>query len=454
MKQFSIKEISAEFWPTCFKILEHPNSYVLHSGILSREFSRYSYAGFNPSLMITSIEDEICILENGILRKENGNPIDRVGEFLNDSNLDSDFFSGAMVGFWGYDLKNQLEMLNPKSSPKNDIPECFWMLCESQLVWDWKDNKVWAIGTESGLDFLELLAKQEYISPEKKSPRFTIAPTETQTSYAGKISQIRELIADGYVYEANLTQRFDISAENTSTNWTTEFFKLLTEESPAPFSAILKTENFTIVSSSPELFLDVEDFKACVKPIKGTRARSGNFDEDESAFLELKKSEKDRAENLMIVDLMRNDLGKIAIPKTVEVQNLFDIETYETVFQMVSTIRAGLAEKTSVTEVIKACFPPGSMTGAPKVSAMKILDSLEPYRRGIYSGALGMMDAHRCRLSVVIRTLIMQGERGYFQTGGAIVWDSIAEKEFEECLQKAEGILRALRRMGRVDAAL
>lgn len=203
-----------------------------------------------------------------------------------------------------------------------------------------------------------------------------------------------------------------------------------------------------MISSSPERFLSLRDKSLESKPIKGTRPRRADFFEDEANYLDLLHSEKDRAENVMIVDLVRNDMGRVSETGTVKVPHLCIIEKYSTVFQMVSTIQSKLETGKDSTDAIRACFPPGSMTGAPKIRAMEIIEELEEFKRGIYSGALGYIGYDGdVDLSVVIRTLILHKDEGYFQTGGAIVWDSEPDKEYQECLDKAQGIINALEQL-------
>ena len=251
----------------------------------------------------------------------------------------------------------------------------------------------------------------------------------TDEEYKQKVAVIIEKIRAGELYQANLTRKFygEIKADPF------ELFCKLTEISPAPYSAYIKFGDTHIISASPEKFLSIENGVAETCPIKGTLSSSSP-----AALLAL--SEKDRAENLMIVDLMRNDLAKTCT--NVRVPKLFEITSYKAYHHMSSTI---LGDTTaSPLEVALGCFPPGSMTGAPKISAMKLCSELEGIERGVYSGALGWISGDACDLSVVIRTLIIQGNKFEFQVGGGIVADSTPEKELEEIYVKAGPILKAL----------
>jgi len=225
----------------------------------------------------------------------------------------------------------------------------------------------------------------------------------------------------------------------------------LRELNPAPFAAYLELPEAAILSSSPERFLRL-DASGHVesRPIKGTRPRGATPDEDRRLEDELRGSEKDRAENLMIVDLVRNDLGRVCEVGSIEVPELMTVEPYATVHQMVSTVTGALRDDCDGVDLLRASFPPGSMTGAPKLAAMRLIDRLEPVRRGVYSGGLGYLDVRGgLDLSVVIRTLIVKDERAYLHVGGGIVADSDPIAEYHETLDKARALLAALARVVR-----
>jgi len=223
-------------------------------------------------------------------------------------------------------------------------------------------------------------------------------------------------------------------------------YRRLTALNPAPFAAYLQADDFAVASVSPERFLKLTRREVTARPIKGTRPRDSDAVQDAKQHDALLHSVKDRAENLMIVDLMRNDLGRVAQVGSVQVAALFEIEAHPSVWQMVSTIRARLRDGASVADLLRACWPPGSMTGAPKVRAMEIIESLEPLRRGVYAGAIGYLDCSGdMDLSVVIRTAVVYRDRVMVQVGGAIVSDSVPQDELDETHDKGRLLLRALR---------
>jgi para-aminobenzoate synthetase component 1 len=262
-----------------------------------------------------------------------------------------------------------------------------------------------------------------------------------EAGHAAAVRAILREIAAGNVYQANLTRR--IERRCTVDPWSV--YRALRRENPAPFACFVSLPEAAVVGSSPERFLRVEpDRRVESRPIKGTCARGRDAAEDALRRARLLASAKDRAENLMIVDLVRNDLGRACETGSIEVPELMAVEAYASVFQMVSTVTGRLRTDRDVFDLLRAAFPPGSMTGAPKIAAMELLARLEPVRRGFYSGAIGWLDARGgADLSVVIRTLVVQGQRAFAQTGGGIVADSEPTAEWEETELKAARLLHA-----------
>jgi para-aminobenzoate synthetase component 1 len=263
----------------------------------------------------------------------------------------------------------------------------------------------------------------------------------SRQAYLEKVERTKAYIAAGDVLEVCLTHRMDgpIEAEPLA------LYHRLRSASPAPFAAYLDLGDVQLLSASPERFLRITGRRAQCRPIKGTRPRGRTPDEDLSLRLALAASEKDRCENVMIVDLVRNDLGRVCRIGSVEVTEFLLIEPYATVFQLVSTIEGELEADAGPIDAIRACFPGGSMTGAPKIRAMEIIDELEPVARGPYAGALGYLSATGdVDLNIVIRTILVRGGRAYFHVGGAVVADSDPEAEWRESLDKAAGLLAAL----------
>ncbi|MDX2094563.1 MAG: anthranilate synthase component I family protein [Alphaproteobacteria bacterium] len=275
-------------------------------------------------------------------------------------------------------------------------------------------------------------------------PPARMASNFTRTQYESVVAQTVERIHAGDFYQANITRKFFGQFEKTPDDFS--LFERLCAASPAPYSAYIRNGEQAILSSSPECFLRINATgKMTTRPIKGSARRSDAPAEDARLRDALAQSAKDHAENLMIVDLMRNDFARVSVPETVRVLEQSALYSYRTIHHLISTVEGQKLPHVGAYEAVRACFPPGSMTGAPKIAAMRWCTEQEPMERGVYSGAIGWFGAgETCDLSVVIRTLILDGDRFEFQVGGGIVADSTPEAEWRETLAKARGILLAL----------
>lgn len=361
-------------------------------------------------------------------------------------------FGGGMVGYLAYDLCHQIEKLPRTAIDDIDIPDAVLGLYENAIIVDHLKGEVWLTdlerreGAQARLESLaaELIeAQHRMTSPEMI---FTERHAEFKSNfikedYLDAIRKIKAYILSGDIYQANMTQRFETALKDTPI----ALYQKLRIINPAPFSAYMSFEEATILSSSPERFIQIRDGRIETRPIKGTRPRGTTPDEDARERAELLASEKDRSELLMIVDLERNDLSRVAKVGTVEVPELFIIETYPTVFHLVSTVTAQLQDGLSPIDVLRATFPGGSITGAPKIRAMEVIDELEPTQRNLYTGSIGYIGFNgETDLNIVIRTILAKGDKAYFQVGGGIVWDSDEAMEYEETLHKARALMRAL----------
>lgn len=266
-------------------------------------------------------------------------------------------------------------------------------------------------------------------------------PNMSRAEYVHKVEQIKEYIRAGDVYQVNLTMRWAVKTTATPR----QIYDRLCEINPAPYGALLEYDDFAIISASPELFLDVHDGRVITRPIKGTRPRTGDPTKDATARRDLETSEKERAELNMIVDLMRNDLGRVCEYGSVRVTDPGSIEEHPTVFHRVATIEGRLAEGKTNLDLLRATFPAGSITGAPKIRAMQIIRELEPTPRGVYCGSIGWIgsDGSMC-MNVAIRTMVQVGDTVYVHAGSGIVADSDPEQEYEETLLKAKAMFQAL----------
>lgn len=350
----------------------------------------------------------------------------------------SEKYDNCWFGYFGYGLKNELEKLPDDEKSYINMPD-IWFVNFGLILEFCHDSETITAYAKNSDYFAKIPQKTKLgdINPVVGK----ISSNMNKRQYLDKVLDIKEAILRGDLYQANLTRKFTGNVKDATAF---DIFSRLCNISPSPYAAFLKLGKYSVISSSPERFLYIDDKgNVDTRPIKGSAARSKT--DDMAAKKALLASEKDRAENLMIVDLCRNDLARACETGSIVVDELFAIETYSTVHHMVSTVRGKKLKNKSTLDVIKAAFPPGSMTGTPKIKAISMCSELEKKARGVYSGALGFLGGDGSTdLSVVIRTIIMQGEKFEFQVGGAIVHDSIPEKEWEETMVKARGVSQAL----------
>ena len=347
-------------------------------------------------------------------------------------------------GWIGYDVKNSFLNLTTSTENGLGLPDLAWWEPEVVIKWN-AHSKPEVIQGDEKCD----LAKRGITSIYDDDVTNEVGATEMVWSwkkeeYVEKFNTVKDLIQAGDVYELNLCQTL-ISSAPPSNSW--GLFSNLYSKTKAPFSAYLQCGNARIMSGSPERFLKRIGDKLISQPIKGTTARGANLEEDERFIEELKSSEKERAENIMIADLVRNDLSRVAVRDSVEVVDLCGIHTFETVHQMITEVNCMVDSKTGLSEVLRATFPMGSMTGAPKISAMKNIDLLEQKGRGVYSGSAGYISPDGdFDLNVLIRSLFHNAETEIIEAsvGGAITSLSNAEDEYNECVLKAEALIKTV----------
>jgi para-aminobenzoate synthetase component 1 len=358
------------------------------------------------------------------------------------------------MGYFSYELAHHLEILPYQAIDDLRLPEMTIGFYDWAISRDHVTGDTWAMATGlpegSGtaasrrLDWVRERVHQAPPYASSTGPESWANGLESNFSrdaYLRVVETVKKYIAEGDIYQANISQRF--AAPISCEPW--DLYLRLREVSPAPFAAYLGYPEVTVLSASPEEFLRLSKGTVQTRPMKGTCPRGSDPVEDRRMAAELLASEKERAENIMIVDLMRNDLGKVCIPGSIEVPELFAVEKYPTVYQMVSTVKGKPLTGVDAVDILAACFPGGSVTGAPKIRAIEIIDELEPTQRSVYCGAIGYIGFDGSMLtSIPIRTLLVKGETAYFQVGGGIVADSTPEAEYEETLDKARGSLAAL----------
>jgi len=471
-----LQELAASAEPEVLiqQVCEEPGVVLLRSALFDSQQTRYSYVVARPFLTFRSFgaRCETSSAEDG-LRVQFGNPWHLLDclmaryELLDQ--LDLPFPLGGCFGYWGYDLKNFVEpRLKRNAVDDLELPDCQVGFYDSVVVFDHHLHKTWIVSTglavdgsrtqSRALERLEVwrscLAEAE-ARPQQtcrrsgaETARVGLRSTFSSAGFVTAVEQAQRYIRAGDIYQANLAQRLAASCDWSG--W--EVFQRLTAVSPAPFAAYLDCGQFQIASYSPELFLRLSGSHIQTRPIKGTRPRSADPTRDAQLTYELQTSPKEMAELVMITDLLRNDLGRVCEYGSVQVPELVRLERYPQVQHLVSTVEGRLRDGSTHYNALAQCFPGGSVTGAPKIRALEIIDELEPVTRGPYTGCLGYLGFNReSQLSIAIRTAVCKPGCIFFHTGAGIVADSQPEAEYEETMAKASGFLAALRAPKKLD---
>ncbi|MGE0486853.1 MAG: aminodeoxychorismate synthase component I [Gammaproteobacteria bacterium] len=443
--------VDVEYWVDTAQRLHRLSSLpwfvFLDSCRASGARGRYDIAAWAPRLTLTT-RDGSTSIDDGTVRRESGDdPFALLAGCLGDEARHPVLpFCGGAIGAWSYDLARRVEHLPQRARRDIDFPDMVIGIYDRCLVVDHELHAAWYV--HRGLDaatVAEDLARLQVprtLTPAAISTDFVVTssvrPEITFAEYSAAFARIQHYIAAGDCYQVNFAQRF--SADCAGDGW--DAYQRLRLLNSAPFAAFLRTPFGAVLSSSPERFIEVRDGVVETRPIKGTRARAPDRARDALLAAELAASAKDRAENVMIVDLLRNDLGKCCAVGTVAAPRLFEIESFARVHHLVSTVRGQLRAGRGPLDLLRACFPGGSITGAPKIRAMEIIEELEPTRRSMYCGALGYV-SHDGQMdtNIAIRTLLQAGKRLYCWAGGGIVTDSVLADEYQESLDKAAAML-------------
>jgi para-aminobenzoate synthetase component I len=433
----------------------------LDSGHPGSSYGRYDILAADPFITLTtsggsteirelsgahlSQEDPLALLKGILLRFPHANS--KAADFLP--------FSGGVIGYFGYDLARRLEKLPAVALDAESMPEMAVGIYDWAVVIDHHIRKAWLVGQRNDLrtqqnwqQLLALFSGREETLTATFSVISPVVSNMDEKRYGTSFRRVQDYIHAGDCYQVNLAQRFAAQAQGEP--WIA--YQQLRRISPAPFSAYFNTPSAQILSASPERFLSVRDGHVETRPIKGTRSRSPDSIKDVANAEELRSSLKDRAENLMIVDLLRNDIGKNCAIGSVKADRLFELESFSNVHHLVSTVTGTLAPGRHAIDLLRGCFPGGSITGAPKLRAMEIIEELEPHRRGVYCGAIGYIGFNgNMDTSIAIRTAVFSGNTIRFWAGGGVVADSVLEKEYRETLDKASCMLQLMAYFGADD---
>lgn len=456
-----------------YRTLKSANSFLLESVKGPEHIARYSFIGIEPYLVIR-VKDGIVEIDcNGRKSVSSRNPLQRLRELVTAYHQEPleelPPFQGGAAGMLSYDFVHYLEKLPETAVDDLEIPDAHFFMIDRLIAFDHVQKKSWIIvcpgARETILGFSDVMKPSHRITgeamsmledirsrisssddidqpPEHASHRVSIVHDMEKEHYMEMVRKTKEYIAAGDIFQANISLR--VSAAIGSTDpW--RIYSILRKINPSPFAAFMDFGNYQIASSSPERLVRVRGRIVDTRPIAGTRPRGSDTREDEMMSAELLLNEKERAEHIMLIDLERNDLGKVADYGTVRVDELMITEKYSHVIHIVSNVTGLLAAGRDNFSVLRATFPGGTITGVPKVRCMEIIDEIEPTRRGPYTGSLGYIGFNGAMdFNIIIRTFLIKGGKAYVQAGAGIVADSDPEREYYESMKKAEALIKTL----------
>ena len=432
---------------------DRPYAFLLESVEGGETVARYSFLGCDPFLITRYRKDQPSdeFMQNlrSTLRRFKSVTLPNLPPF-----------TGGAVGYFGYDMVRVIEDIPDTGRDDLGIDDAVLMFYKTVLAFDHLRHQIHIISnllvdeSKESLETQYAKAEEEIRNIEAllrmpmEPPVSTPSQEEVQVrsnfeknDYLNAVSKAKEYIAAGDIFQVVLSQRFEVDLKTAPF----DIYRALRIVNPSPYMYFLKMPDAAIVGSSPEMLVKIQGDEAAYRPIAGTRPRGSNDVEDERLAQELKADEKERAEHIMLVDLGRNDLGRVCKYGTVRVEDLMFIERYSHVMHLVSALRGQLPPDVDRLDTMMACFPAGTVSGAPKVRAMEIIDELEPTRRGVYSGAIMYLDfSNNLDSCIAIRTLVVKGNKGYIQAGGGIVADSTPEGEYMETVNKSRALLRAI----------
>ena len=470
------------------KIARGPYSFLLESIEGGERIARYSFIGAEPYRVIRSgiqgapetlpIEDAPAMVDLGSL--DPLAPIERELRRFTPARVDGlPRFHGGAVGYLGYEAARYFERLPSPDTDALGLPEAVFMLTDTLLVFDHRNHKIQVVshafippssplagegrgegdpstgpgqavdaayaGAVAKIDRLvERLGRPLEMPPPRARPVSQAGPVEsnmTQPTYEAMVNTAKRYIVEGDIIQAVVAQRFSRRTQVCPF----DLYRAVRSVNPSPYMFYLDLGDFQLVGASPEMLVRVEGDTVSTNPIAGTRPRGATEEQDQAMEEELRTDEKERAEHIMLVDLGRNDIGRVSLPATVRVEQLMDVERFSHVMHLVSQVDGKLREGMSCYDALRACFPAGTVSGAPKIRAMEIIAEVEPDKRGPYAGAVGYFDfSGNMDTCIAIRTMVVKDGVAYVQAGGGIVYDSVPETEFQETQHKAGALLRAI----------
>ncbi len=448
------------------KVEESPHAFLLESVESGQDIGRYSFIGADPNLIFRSRGEEVEIVEGGRMKKSrNPNPLLLLKEIMEkyrpvvDESLPP--FIGGAVGYFSYDCARFFEKLPDEKPDELDLPDLCFMLADSIIIFDRLMSKIKIVANahiegdpekayREALSRIETLLERlkekspdtHFIEPPPVLPPDKLSSNFTQEEFEGAVLKAKEYIRAGEILQVVLSQRFRTEIKAPPL----DVYRALRTVNPSPYMFYLKFDDLSLIGSSPEIMVQVVGSGVRVRPIAGTRRRGDSNLEDERLAEELLGDPKEKAEHIMLVDLGRNDVGRVSLPGSVRVTDFMTIEKYSHVMHIVSNVEGSLRPEEDAYSAFAATFPAGTVSGAPKIRAMEIIEELEPVRRGPYAGAVGYFSFDgNLDSCITIRTIVVKGKTAYIQAGAGIVADSIPANEHQECLNKAQALFKAIR---------
>jgi anthranilate synthase component 1 len=448
------------------KLRGQGDAFLLESVEGGERVGRYSFIGAGPMMRIVSRGPEVEIRADGRVERHTGDVLDVTRTVLQRHQVVLDptlpRFSGGAVGYFGYDLVRSWERLPGRPADDLGLPTCYLVVADTVVIFDHLRHTMKIVANapvdgDGGISYRQAVEKVEQLYDRLRSPLLPpngagrvqpVADSDMPVAdFLTAVDRAKEYIRAGDVFQVVLSRRFSMGLDGVDP---LDIYRALRTVNPSPYMFFLDFDGVKIIGSSPELLVRLEGELVETRPLAGTRPRGATDADDRTMEAQLLADEKERAEHVMLVDLGRNDVGRVCEYGTVRVTELMGIERFSHVMHIVSDVQGRLRKGLDAFDVLRACFPAGTVTGAPKVRAMEIIDELEPLARGPYAGAVGYVGfSGNMDTAITIRTIIVAGDRAYVQAGAGIVADSVPEREYVETVNKAKALVRAIERVGR-----
>jgi|ETNmetMinimDraft_2_1059921.scaffolds.fasta_scaffold03564_4 para-aminobenzoate synthetase component 1 len=425
-----------------YEALRSKNSILLES----QKNGNNSYIALNPYQLFKSKGNTITITKNNKTTKKKGNPVEELKKLISKHQVKRKqsqplFYQGA-IGYLGYDLVHHFEKLPRTAKDDLKLPDCYFIFPRDIIHFDHKKKTAKIITKDKQrADTIQKKIANHQPSPESQPKKPKLKSNFTKIKYEQAIKKCKKYIEEGDSFQIKISQRFETEIKEDPF----EIYKRLKTINPSPYAAFLELENFQVISNSPEHLVKVQNNQVETRPIGGTYPRTNNKTNNQQLLKQFKQDKKEQQEHNMLIDLERNDLGRVCKYGSIKVNEHKTIEHYSHLYHLVTNIQGKLQKNKDVFNTIQTMFPGGTITGCPKIRTMEIIDEIEPVTRNLYTGSIGFINfSNEMDFNIIIRTLIIKNNKGYIQVGGGIVADSNPKKEYQETLDKAKAIIEAL----------